>query len=138
MDKRLPATILSSIGPLMRLIVALAMDRRVPWEAKTALGLAALYVVSPLDGIPDIIPVIGWLDDIAVILLIFDGMLNHLDADIVREHWKGDPADLDRIQTMVRKVASIIPQFVRDRVYKSAFRGKADWAKPKAKVVDAR
>lgn len=138
--------ITSSVFPLMRLIVSLAFDKRVPWEAKTALGLAALYVISPLDGIPDFIPVIGWLEDLAIIVIIFDGFLNHLDQEIVRSHWKGDPAVLEWFQKIARKGTSIIPKAIRERVYRTAFRGKADWAKPKTaangtmvegKVVDA-
>ncbi|MDR2299295.1 MAG: DUF1232 domain-containing protein [Comamonas sp.] len=42
---------------------AVLRDPRAPKAAKLATVLAALYVVSPIDFIPDTIPVLGWLDD---------------------------------------------------------------------------
>lgn len=60
------------LGNLFRDILAVWMglrDPRVPWYAKIT-GLAAiLYLVSPVDLIPDVIPVIGWLDDFAMLPL---------------------------------------------------------------------
>ena len=45
------------------LVWAVLRDPRAPRAAKLATVLAALYVVSPIDFIPDAIPVLGWLDD---------------------------------------------------------------------------
>ena len=42
---------------------AVLRDPRSPKAAKIATVLAALYVVSPIDFIPDAIPILGWLDD---------------------------------------------------------------------------
>lgn len=42
---------------------AVLRDPRAPRAAKLATVLAALYVLSPIDFIPDAIPVLGWLDD---------------------------------------------------------------------------
>lgn len=44
-----------------------------PSSAKLALIIAAggLYVISPLDFVPDIFPIIGWLDDIGVITFVY-------------------------------------------------------------------
>lgn len=57
---------------IAREVVAVWMglrDRRVPWPAKGAALLSLLYLVLPLDIIPDFIPVFGWLDDLAIIPL---------------------------------------------------------------------
>jgi uncharacterized membrane protein YkvA (DUF1232 family) len=50
---------------------AILRDARVPASAKLATIAALLYVISPVDVIPDVIPVLGWLDDglIAMLLL---------------------------------------------------------------------
>ena len=73
-------------GPIMRLInlkrtwgvqreamtLYLALrDRRVPWPAKLIAGAIALYVLSPIDLIPDFIPVLGQLDDLVLLPLGF-------------------------------------------------------------------
>lgn len=44
-------------------------DPQVPWHAK-ATGIAAIiYLISPIDLIPDVMPIIGWLDDLAMLPL---------------------------------------------------------------------
>ena len=47
----------------LRLAWAVLRDPRSPKAAKIATVLAALYVISPIDFIPDTIPILGWLDD---------------------------------------------------------------------------
>lgn len=55
---------------LKRDVVALwlaARDKRVPWYAKAVAGGVAAYALSPVDLIPDFIPVIGYLDDLIIV-----------------------------------------------------------------------
>ena len=57
---------------LKRDVVALwiaARDPRVPWYAKLVAGLVAAYALSPIDLIPDFIPVLGYLDDLVIVPL---------------------------------------------------------------------
>jgi len=57
-------------GRLKRDVVALwlaARDPRTPWHAKALAGFVAAYALSPIDLIPDFIPVIGWLDDLLIV-----------------------------------------------------------------------
>jgi uncharacterized membrane protein YkvA (DUF1232 family) len=49
-------------------------------------GAALLYVVSPLDLIADVIPILGQLDDIAVILFAVDILVRSSPPDVVEEH----------------------------------------------------
>ncbi len=46
-----------------------ARDPRVPWYAKVVAGAVAAYALSPIDLIPDFIPVLGYLDDIIIVPL---------------------------------------------------------------------
>ena len=46
-----------------------ARDERVPWYAKALAGLVAAYALSPIDLIPDFIPVLGYLDDLLIVPL---------------------------------------------------------------------
>lgn len=55
---------------IKRDVVALwlaARDPRVPWYAKLAAGAVAAYALSPIDLIPDFIPVLGYLDDLLIV-----------------------------------------------------------------------
>lgn len=44
-------------------------DQRVPWYAKAIAGAVAAYALSPVDLIPDFIPVVGYLDDLVIVPL---------------------------------------------------------------------
>ncbi len=110
------------------LVGKLAMDKRIPSETKITLGAAALYLVSPIDGIPDFIPILGHLDDVIMVLLIVDGIVNHVDRDIVREHWRGAPGTLERVGGIARTLTSFILEAIRERFFERAFHSKA--AKP--------
>ncbi len=44
-----------------------ARDPRVPWYAKALAGAVAAYALSPIDLIPDFIPVLGYLDDLLIV-----------------------------------------------------------------------
>ena len=53
----------------VRALLLAARDPRVPWYAKAAAMAVAAYAVSPIDLIPDFIPVVGYLDDLVIVPL---------------------------------------------------------------------
>ena len=55
--------------PCVTLVRRLRADPRVPWQAKAAVVLAGLWVLSPIDLLPEFLPVIGPLDDLVVVAL---------------------------------------------------------------------
>ena len=60
---------IASRAPLYgRLFLELVRDGRVPWSRKVLLGLAAAYVASPIDLVPDFVPFISRVDDVAVVV----------------------------------------------------------------------
>jgi uncharacterized membrane protein YkvA (DUF1232 family) len=64
--------------------------KQVPWRMLLSIVAALLYVINPLDIIPDFIPGIGWLDDMAVIGLVISGMSHDLKDYCVQ---KGIPLE---------------------------------------------
>jgi uncharacterized membrane protein YkvA (DUF1232 family) len=72
-------------------------DPRVPRSSKLWLGFAAIWIASPIDLIPEFIPVVGPLDDAIVAALVLRHVLKRTDHDVLLEHWKGDPATLEMI-----------------------------------------
>jgi uncharacterized membrane protein YkvA (DUF1232 family) len=70
-----------------QLVWRLLQDDRVSTVLKVAIPLAvAIYFISPLDLIPDFIPVLGQLDDIGVILLGMTLLINMAPREVVNEH----------------------------------------------------
>lgn len=99
--KRLPpgsAKDLASVLPAcVTTIRRLRKDPRVPRSAKIAVAIAGLWVLSPIDLIPEFLPVIGPLDDVIVVALAFRFAARRVPHDAIYEAWPADPALLDRL-----------------------------------------
>jgi uncharacterized membrane protein YkvA (DUF1232 family) len=63
-----------------------ARDPRVPWYAKALALAVAAYAASPIDLIPDFIPVIGYLDDLIVLPLGVALVIRLIPPEIMAEH----------------------------------------------------
>jgi uncharacterized membrane protein YkvA (DUF1232 family) len=70
----------------LRLAIRLLRDPGVPVAAKAVPILAALYLISPLDLIPDLFPVFGQLDDLAIVVLALEAFVNLCPAGIRASH----------------------------------------------------
>lgn len=101
--RKLAAKELAALLPnLVRLFKDLAGDARVPRRAKVVIAVAAVWLVSPIDLLPEFLPVLGPLDDAVVAALTLRYLVKRAGADIVREHWRGDAATLDAILRIAR------------------------------------
>jgi uncharacterized membrane protein YkvA (DUF1232 family) len=81
-----------------RLVWGLMRDPRVPLSLKALLGAALAYVVTPIDLIPDVVPIIGQADDLTVVLLVLDLFVQNAPADVRAEHLeraRNGTSDLD-------------------------------------------
>ncbi|MGH8871822.1 MAG: YkvA family protein [Acidimicrobiia bacterium] len=97
---------------LVKLVGRLLRDPRVPRRSKVALGLAAAYVASPIDLIPEFIPVVGWADDVILLLFAIDSLIERAGPEIVDEHWDG-PGDL---LGLIREVMGLARNIVPNRL----------------------
>jgi uncharacterized membrane protein YkvA (DUF1232 family) len=79
------------------LVRRVATDPRVPRRAKLALALAGLWVLSPIDLIPEFVPVIGPLDDAVVVALALRYAGRCVPREVLLEAWPGDPRLLLRL-----------------------------------------
>jgi uncharacterized membrane protein YkvA (DUF1232 family) len=67
--------------------IGLAMrDPRVPWYAKAVGACVVAYALSPIDLIPDFVPVLGYLDDLVLVPLGLMLVLRLIPADVLAEH----------------------------------------------------
>ena len=99
--RRLPpgaARELASVLPAaVTAIRRLGRDPRVPRRAKVAVALAALWVLSPVDLIPEFVPVIGPLDDVVVIALALRYAARRVPPGVLLEAWPVDAGLLSRL-----------------------------------------
>jgi len=71
-----------------RVVWGMMRDRRTPFYLKVLLGAALAYLVTPLDLIPDAVPLLGQADDLTVLLLVLDLFLANAPAEVRAEHWE--------------------------------------------------
>lgn len=95
------------IPNFLKLLYRLFKDSRVPTAEKAFLIGAIVYVISPLDLIPDVIPFVGQVDDLYLVALTLLRMLNRSPAEVVREHWDGG-GDIARVVGRIAQAASFI------------------------------
>ena len=76
------------------LVFRLMLDRRVPMRLKLIIPAAVLYLVSPIDLLPDIFPLLGHTDDLVVIILALASFLLMTPRNVLNEYLTGRPADL--------------------------------------------
>ena len=79
---------------VVRLLKRLASDRSVPIGARIWLGLLVVYLISPIDLIPDFIPVLGYADDALVVAIALRFATRRAGSDSITKHWPGTPAGL--------------------------------------------
>jgi len=82
----------------IRLVWALLRDGRVPARQKLILVGIGGYLFFPIDLIPDFVPVLGQLDDLAVVLLGLDLFIRSAPSDIVEEHLAKISQDKDQLR----------------------------------------
>lgn len=97
---------------MVLLLGRLLKDPRVATAEKALFVAAIVYVISPLDFIPDFFPFIGQVDDIYMVALTLLRLINRTDLDVVREHWDGG----GDIAALADSIASIAPKFLPKRV----------------------
>lgn len=85
---------------LVRLIRRLAADKTVPTGVRVRLVLLLVYLVSPIDLVPDFIPVIGYADDAVVVALVLRSVTRRAGPDALARHWPGTPQGLQLVEQL--------------------------------------
>jgi uncharacterized membrane protein YkvA (DUF1232 family) len=98
---RLPPGLLRDLAGFLPACVTLARrlraDPRVPFKAKAAVVLAGLWVLSPIDLLPEFLPVIGPLDDVVVVALALRYASRRVPREVLMEAWPGETRLLERL-----------------------------------------
>ena len=99
--RRLPPGVAKDLASVLPACVTTARrlrrDPRVPRRAKIAVGLAALWVLSPIDLIPEFVPIIGPMDDVIIVAIALRYAARHIPRHVLCEVWPGEARVLDRL-----------------------------------------
>lgn len=82
------------VPDLLRLLRSLAADPTVPRRSRVWLVLLLGYLLMPFDLVPDMIPVIGYADDVVVVALVLRAVVRAAGPDALVWHWSGTPQGL--------------------------------------------
>ena len=99
--RRLPPGLMKDLAGILPACATtmwrLRRNPQVPRRAKAALVFAGLWVISPIDLIPEFLPVIGPLDDIVVVAIALRYAARRVPREVLEEAWAGEPRLLDRL-----------------------------------------
>jgi uncharacterized membrane protein YkvA (DUF1232 family) len=99
--RTLPPGLLRDLATVLPACVTTARrlrrDPRVPRRARLVILFAALWVMSPIDLVPEFLPVIGPLDDVVVVALALRYATRRVPVEVLREAWPADDRILDRL-----------------------------------------
>jgi uncharacterized membrane protein YkvA (DUF1232 family) len=99
--KRLPPGILRDLAGFLPACLTtvrrLRNDPRVPRRAKVAILLAGLWLLSPIDLLPEFLPVIGPLDDVLIVALALRYAARSVPRPVLLEAWPADPRLLEHL-----------------------------------------
>jgi uncharacterized membrane protein YkvA (DUF1232 family) len=99
--KRLPPGILKDLARFLPACLTtvrrLRSNPQVPRRAKIAVLIAGLWVLSPIDLLPEFLPVIGPLDDVVVVALALRYAARSVPRQVLLDAWPADPRLLERL-----------------------------------------
>lgn len=91
------------LGPdVVRLVRRLAADPELPRGVRWRLGALLVYLVLPIDLIPDFIPVVGYADDAVILVLTLRSVVRAAGPEAIERHWPGTPQGLAALRRLVR------------------------------------
>lgn len=106
------------IPAYLKLLGGLLTDRRVSRLDKLLVVGAIVYIVTPIDLIPDFIPFLGQVDDVYLLVFSLTRLISHAGAPVLLSHWAGDVRDLTpgRLRSVLLAASLFLPRRLRRRL----------------------
>ncbi|MBB4932337.1 uncharacterized membrane protein YkvA (DUF1232 family) [Lipingzhangella halophila] len=87
--ERMPREAFRLLKDAPRLFWRLAADPGLPRGVRLRLTLLTVYLVSPIDLVPDFVPVLGYADDAIIVVVVLRSVVRRAGIQAVRRHWPG-------------------------------------------------
>jgi uncharacterized membrane protein YkvA (DUF1232 family) len=98
---------------LIKLLGRLLEDPRVPRRSKIVVGAVVAYVLSPIDLLPEFIPIAGVLDDLFLVIFALHHLIERAGEEVVVEHWDGPQDILSLVRSVLSTVTDMVPARIR-------------------------
>ena len=102
---------------LKMFLTDVAHDERIPSRDKKVLVAMIALLISPIDLIPDWIPVFGLLDDLIILAIILDYFFTVLDSQILLSHYPWGMKSFANLRKIARALQFFVPHFVKKRLW---------------------
>jgi len=118
-------TFMITFPDIVHLLIKLLFDKEVPPENKGALFASAVYLISPIDIIPDAVPAYGYVDDLIIIVIALNKFMDSSDPSVkaaIDRHWAGDQdayETVDHIMKIIESTVEFLPQKLSDVIRKT-------------------
>ena len=90
------------IPDAFRMVRRLATDHTIPRRTRLPVWVLLAYLASPIDLVPDFVPIIGYADDAIITSLVLRRLIRKVGHDKLTEHWPGSTEGLDRLLRALR------------------------------------
>ena len=109
--------IIMFLPDIVALVARLFKDKRVPTKTKAILAVSLGYTIIPIDILPDKIPIIGKIDDVAIILFALTRMIEDIPMEIIIENWQGNRELVIMLKSAVEYISNFTGAKNLNRVY---------------------
>ena len=93
---------------LFYLLCKLMSDKDVPKKSKRVVAIAVAYLVSPINLVPNLIPGLGLIDDVAICIYALSKIIADTDMEILNRHWCGTGKLLNIVNDFISKADDLI------------------------------
>jgi uncharacterized membrane protein YkvA (DUF1232 family) len=108
---------LAALKEMGGFLKAVVNDERIPERDKQILGAMVVLVISPIDLIPDWIPIFGQIDDLVLIALILDYFFTVLDEPVLLSHWPWDMKKFVALKRFAKTIGLFAPNFLKKKIW---------------------
>lgn len=106
------------IKKIIQFLKDVSSDERIPSRDKKVMLVLIGLIISPIDLIPDWIPILGVIDDIFLLALILDYFFEYVDSNILLSHYPFKMRSFLNLKRTSRVISSITPKWLRKLLWK--------------------
>ena len=106
-------TLVPVLPQFLRLLGGLVTDRRVPLADKGMVGVVLLYIILPIDLVPDFLGLLGWTDDLFLLALALRRLISRAGEPVIEAHWHGSDESLEKLRVSLDELGALLPGPVR-------------------------